>query len=124
MVIFSGIKIGSPRVFSPLSYMNIVAHNVRHVTWVRPTVTYSYMRVAEHSGVSFRTQVPLTSPPFSAIREHSDQCGAPVSSHDFKILDKNRFYTDLRILESLYIYKLKPQLNNLGSAFPLNIVGS
>ena len=83
-----------------------------------------YMRVAEHSGVSFRTQVPLTSPPFSAIREHTDQCITSISSDNFKILDKNRFYTELRVLESLYIQKLKPQLNSAVSAFPLNIVGS
>ena len=73
------------------------------------------MRVAEHSGVSFRTQATLTSPPFSAIREHAQQCESPITFDNFKILDQNRFYTDLRILESLYIYKLKPPLNNTNS---------
>ena len=83
-----------------------------------------YMRVAEHAGVSFRTKVPLTSPPYSAVREHLEQCNnTPASIENFKILDRNKFYTDLRILESLYIFKLKPSLNNTSSAFPLSIVG-
>ena len=92
--------------------------------YVGSTHRNMYMRVAEHAGFSFRTQAPLTSPPFSAIREHSEQCNTSISSDDFKILDKNKFYTDLRILESLYISKRKPQLNNSVSAFPLHIVGS
>ena len=30
---------------------------------------------------------------------------------------------DVRILESLFIYKIRPDLNDSQSAFPLNIVG-
>ena len=36
------------------------------------------IRVDEHKGVSFRTRVRLTSPPHSAVREHSESCGAAV----------------------------------------------
>ena len=39
-----------------------------------------YMRVAEHAGVSFRTKVPLTSPPYSAVREHLEQCNNTPAS--------------------------------------------
>ena len=48
---------------------------------------------------------------------------APVRSEDFTILDSSNNPVSLRILESLYIYKMKPKLNETNSDFPLNMVG-
>ena len=83
-----------------------------------------YTRVSEHRGVSHRTGRPLTKPSHSAIRDHVEACNATISDINFKILDTTNNNTDLRILESLYIYKLKPQLNNYNCSYPLKIISS
>ena len=80
------------------------------------------IRVDEHKGVSFRTGVRLTSPPHSAVREHSKSCGAAVDIDSFRVLSTSSYELDLRILESLFIFKIKPDLNNQLSSYPLSIV--
>ena len=55
-------------------------------------------------------------PPHSAIRDHSyDKCEPAVDISKFKILNSANHKTDIRILESLYINRLKPDLNIAGS---------
>ena len=76
-------------------------------------------RIDEHRGFSVRTGLPLQSPPFSAIREHSQQNDHALSPQQFKILAKTNS-TDLRLLEALYIYRTKPPLNST-SPLELNI---
>ena len=78
--------------------------------------------VDEHKGVSFRTGVPLTSPPQSAVLEHSESCGAAVDIYSFRVLSTSSYELDLRILESLFVFKTKPDLNNQLSSYPLFIV--
>ena len=90
--------------------------------YVGSTCRNLYQRVAEHSGLSFRTNQPLSTPPQSAIRNHSEICSPNVSLQNFKILSSHSNFLDLRILESLHIHRLKPGLNNMDSAFHLNIV--
>ena len=79
-------------------------------------------RVHEHVGVSYRTGARLTQPPLSAIRDHRDSCGTSFDTSNFKILANASCTSDPRILESLYIYKTKPILNNQLSSYPLSIV--
>ena len=79
-------------------------------------------RVAEHAGKSSRTGRALTTPPHSSVREHVETCGSPVTMNQFKILDFCNSNNDLCILESLYIYKLKPAINDSQSSHPLHIV--
>ena len=79
-------------------------------------------RVAEHMGNSFRTGRPLTNPPHSSIRLHANNCKLDFNIDQFSILSTNSNSVNLRILESLYIAKLKPQLNDMQSAFPLNLI--
>ena len=82
------------------------------------------IRTAEHKGISSRTGRRLAVPPHSAVRLHTEEVhDAPVRSEDFTILDSSNNPVSLRILESLYIYKIKPKLNETNSAFPLNMVG-
>ena len=77
------------------------------------------VRVAEHAGRSHRTNHLLTSPPYFSIRE---LLAYPVSLDNFSILGSRKNVLDLRILESLYIFKLKPSLNSMQSAHPLFLV--
>ena len=79
-------------------------------------------RVCEHRGISSRTGHPLLNPPHSAARDHADQCASDLSLNSFQILCSQKSNSDLRILESLYIHRLKPNLNDMASAFPLKIV--
>ena len=79
-------------------------------------------RFSEHVGQSVRTGRPIHNPPFSAIREHSEICKCGVSFSDFSILSHCNNRSDLKILESLYIHKLKPSLNNTVSSHPLYVV--
>ena len=73
-------------------------------------------RIYEHLGKSARTNIPLTSPPFSAIRQHCSDNNHPLNTDDFKIVDKCR--NNIRTLESLYIFKHKPKLN---SGLPMDL---
>ena len=77
----------------------------------------------EHAARSHRTGRRLAVEPHSAVRQHCEQaCDAPVSIDSFKVIDYDKNSVSLLILESLYIFKNKPVLNDVNSAFPLNIV--
>ena len=79
-------------------------------------------RVAEHIGRSYRTERILASPSHSAIRDHSFSCDSKVDISNFKILSSLSNSFDLRIMESLYIFKKQPVLNDMKSAVPLKII--
>ena len=79
-------------------------------------------RVSEHRGVSFRTNNPLGTPPYSAVREHANSCSGDVTMSNFKILASDNSLVGLRIKESLFIHQKRPDLNDMGSAFPLKII--
>ena len=79
-------------------------------------------RVSEHRGRSFRTGALLAHPSHSSVRLHADQCDTPISIKDFCILASSNSSADLKILESLFISKLKPRLNIATSSYPLSIV--
>ena len=80
-------------------------------------------RYCQHAGISDRTGRDLAVKHQSSIREHSEDCHqARLSFEDFKILDTCSNEIDLRILESIYIHKIKPRLNQDQSSFPLSII--
>ena len=90
-------------------------------TYIGSTVRPTYMRISEHRGRSYRTGKLLTSPPHSAIRDHAIGTSHTIHDSNFKILDSEKNENYLRILESLYIGKCKPNLNNMKSSFALEI---
>ena len=58
-----------------------------------------------------------------AIREHSHgPCDTFFDINNFKILASTKGEQDLRILESLFIHKQNPTLNNMNSAYELKVV--
>ena len=82
-------------------------------------------RVAEHAGVSFRSGVPLTTPPHSAVRGHSEfLCSTNVDINNIKVLATSSSEIDLKILESLHIFKSRPGHNSQLSSYPLLYVNS
>ena len=89
-------------------------------SYVGQTVMQFKVRISQHQGRSYRTGNYLTCPENSKILEHSLNSGHPVVENDFKILDYCDNF-DIRILESLYIHKLKPSLNDQHSSTDLFI---
>ena len=79
-------------------------------------------RICEHAGKSIRTGKLLSSPSHSNIRIHSLNCSCSVDIDHFSVLSSTSDEIDLRILESLYIFKKRPSLNEMQSSFPLSIV--
>ena len=79
-------------------------------------------RVSEHLGKSYRTGNILTAPTHSSIRDHTFSCDSKADISNFKIISSTSNILDLRILESLHIIKIQPDLNDMKSAFPLKIV--
>ena len=90
--------------------------------YIGSTVRLLRTRISEHQGLSPRTSLPLSNPSFSNIRSHSQtSCHFfPLPQH-FSVLDSNQDVSSLHILESLYISKLKPGLNNNQLSCPLYI---
>ena len=68
-------------------------------------------RIAEHKGISPRTNKPITNPSFSSIREHSHEHDHVFTSDDFRIIHKLDDHSDRKLLESIYIKYHKPELN-------------
>ena len=71
-----------------------------------------YVRAAEHSGVSFRTGLHLSHPPYSSIRDHAPDYNSfqHIRVDNFNIIGTSRNSTELRILESIFIHKTKTSL--------------
>ena len=78
-------------------------------------------RICEHKGISFRTNRPLSNPSHSNIRQHAFNCDHPILTSNFSLLSKCPS-NDLKLLESIYIHKIVPSLNNQNSSCPLNIL--
>lgn len=79
-------------------------------------------RISEHLGRSARTKMLLNKPPYSAVREHAYNLNHPFSIDNFKIIGRSNNASSLKTLESLYISKIKPSLNDQLQSTPLHIV--
>ena len=64
--------------------------------------------MTEHRGVSFRSNRQLTNSSYSVIRNHSDIRDHKIFDSGFRILSRVRNRLGLRIVESLYILKERP----------------
>ena len=80
--------------------------------YIGSTVRQYGCRIAEHRGVSVRTNFPLTNKPISAIYDHSFKTGHQILPTSFKIIDRCNEASQLRILEALYVFKQIPTLNS------------
>ena len=105
---------------SGLVYLFTCAHC--SMRYIGSTNRWFRIRYSEHRGLSYRTNFPLTNPPFSAIREHSLKSDHPFTHQDFTKLFSSSCKTDLVISESIFIRTMKPRLNNTESAAPLSLM--
>ena len=67
-------------------------------------------RIAEHMGISVRTNLPLSTTPNSSIYNHESETGHRIQKSSFKIIAHSN-KTSLRTVEALHIVKGKPELN-------------
>ena len=79
-------------------------------------------RADQYLGISFRTNLPLGSTVYSSIRNHGEAKNHKINKSQFRIIDKAFYEKDLRILESIHIFKEKPSLNETASSYPLSII--
>ena len=91
-------------------------------TYYGETTRHLKTRIAEHKGLSNRTNKPLSNPSHSSIRDHVIETGHDMNSNSFKIVFKCNKY-DLKTSESIIIYKNRPNLNNMESSTSLSILG-
>ena len=90
-------------------------------TYIGETQRHLISRICEHKGISPRTSMPFSNPPFSNIREHALSFDHPIKVDNFSVLTRCPSH-DLRLLESIFIHKFSPNLNNQASSFPLQIL--
>ena len=64
--------------------------------------------ISEHRGLSYRTSQPLSSPPFSSIRNHSQSC--EIKPDNFKIIATGRTNLEILIKESILTKLIKPNI--------------
>ena len=103
-------------------YQFSCARSGASVSYVGSTKRHLYQRVAEHAGLSARSNKPVTSPLHSNIRLHSNTCNCSITLDMFKILGSTQKESDLHILESLHIHQSRPTLNDQLTASPLLIL--
>ena len=89
------------------------------IEYIGSTTRLLASRVADHSRRSLHTNRILAHPSHSNITENAQTCDTPITIDNFTILDSCSNINDLRNLESLYIFKDRPVLNNRQSAHPL-----
>ena len=78
-------------------------------------------RVCEHLGVSFLTGARLSNAR-SSILDHSRDTGHPILKDSFKIIGGCKADDNILLLESVFIKYMRPTLNNMDSAHPLQLV--
>lgn len=129
IILVNRFKIGSFFRFKdriPVGCQSSVVYNFScascDASYIGSTKRALYSRVLQHQGRSFRTGLPITRPDPSAIRTHFETCKTDFSLENFKVIGKVNNILDLRILESLHIFKRRPNLNNNASAMPLNVI--
>ena len=83
-----------------------------NATYIGKSKRQYQVRIFEHFGKSIRTNRQFSNPPFSAIRQHSDEKDHPINIDSFSILCSRSTDMELSIVESIYCIKEKPSLCN------------
>ena len=108
----------------PLSVRSNIVYRytcgICYSTYIGESTRHFSTRVAEHRGVSSRTELPLKNPK-SNIYSHFLETVHLIQTKNFAILQTNQNF-DLKISESIAIHKFKPDLNGMVQSVPLNIL--
>ena len=92
-----------------------------NVSYIGKSFRHFIVRSSEHLGLSARTGKPVKGMEITPVREHSLFCNTKPCLDDFEIigtqLDGNNYLLELK--ESIFLYKLGPQLNKDTTSKPL-----
>lgn len=88
-------------------------------TYIGKTKRHTHHRFSEHAGVSPLTGKKVKGQLSTTVRDHMLECDTIVCSNDFKVIGRDNIDSHLRIKESLFIKKEKPNLNIQGKSVPL-----
>ena len=92
------------------------------LVYVGSTIKTLEQRIFEHIGSSYRTGQPFLKPLQSSIRDHCHSlCKCRFDSSNFQIVYRGSYQQEIRIAESLYIKRLKPELNADDSSVHLRL---
>jgi len=110
----------------PLSVVSSVVYQYNcgqcSATYIGETRKQLKVRICQHQMKSFRTNSMLASITPSKIAEHMINYDHQINYNSFKILSSCDNPFDQKILESIYIDRFKPNLNDHSSSVELNIV--
>ena len=110
----------------PISLCSSVIYNYTcggcNASYIGKTTRNLSIRICEHKGLSYRTKRVLNKPMQSSIREHSHEKDHVINRENFEVLDSSSFDNDLLILESLWIWKKRPTLNDYAISTKLEIL--
>ena len=90
-------------------------------SYIGETVKQMKVRISQHKGRSFRTDKLSTTKINSSIFDHFISSNHNILDENFKILKHSNSF-DLKILESIFIHKLKPNLNDHSTSTDLFIL--
>ena len=92
-----------------------------NLSYVGSTWRFWERRLQEHLHISALTGKPLSGGQIYAPMQHARTCQYHLKRDDFSIIgsEKNRYL--LRLKESIFIYKLRPQLNGTESSVKLHL---
>ena len=105
---------------APTLYINLLVISDRNRTLGVQLRKQAKIRFCQHLAISPRTDNRVSVPQHSAPRDHCHSNSHPFKFHNFTIIDSAATVSDLRILESLYIFKCRPSLNSDQSSVPLH----
>ena len=93
-------------------------------TYIGETQRHLISRIWEHKGISPRTSMPFSNPPFSNIREHALSFDHSIKVDNFSVLARCIRSHDIRLLESIFIRKFKIFPNLKNQALPSSLIPS
>ena len=110
----------------PISLRSSVVYNYTcgdcNASYIGKTTRNLSIRIREHDGLSFRAGGMLAKPMNSSIREHSHEHDHVINKENFQVLETFTSDNDLLILESLWIWKKRPTLNDYSVSTKLEIL--
>ena len=83
----------------------------RNLRYIGSTFRELKIHISEHRVVSYRTDAQLAHASYSRIRERAGSCRHAINEQGFSSKLRAQCNLDLRIAESLFIMKDKPELN-------------
>ena len=91
------------------------------VDYIGYTTRHLRTRIGEHLGISSRTGLPLSVREGTVIKKHISESGHDSTEEDFEIFHSVSKPEHIKIIETIFIQRECPKLNDTIGSFPLRI---